>query len=167
MSIILTSKVEQYIPSLRSNIVLQNQGFCYLSHQHQALEIVHWNNVCKKNTISLHNKLINQNKHSQLALINTATMKNPEHDYLSPNPYIPCCWWCTYHVINSGCFINVKVTLIIWKRVKIWEKMLQLTNNLPFYINPLTPKISLVILLTVCHTIHMILIWRIWYWINQ
>ena len=33
-------------------------------------------------------------------------------------------------------------------------------------LNPLTPKISFVILLTVCHTVLMILVWRIWYWIN-
>ena len=33
-------------------------------------------------------------------------------------------------------------------------------------INPLTPKISLVILLTVCRTTLVMLIWRIWYWIN-
>ena len=36
----------------------------------------------------------------------------------------------------------------------------------PTGINPLTSKISLVILLTVCHTIHMMLVWRIWNWIN-
>ena len=33
-------------------------------------------------------------------------------------------------------------------------------------LHPLTPKISLVILLTVCHTVLMMLVWRIWYWIN-
>ena len=32
--------------------------------------------------------------------------------------------------------------------------------------NPLTPKISLVILLTVCHTVLVTLVWRTWYWIN-
>ena len=32
--------------------------------------------------------------------------------------------------------------------------------------NPLTPKISLVILLTVCHTVFAKLVLRIWYWIN-
>ena len=32
-----------------------------------------------------------------------------------------------------------------------------------YYINPLTPKISLVILLTVCHTVLVMLILRIWY----
>ena len=32
--------------------------------------------------------------------------------------------------------------------------------------NPLTPKISLVILLTVCHMVLVMLVWRIGYWIN-
>ena len=31
----------------------------------------------------------------------------------------------------------------------------------PSQINPLTPKISLVILLTVCHTVLVMLVWRI------
>ena len=35
-----------------------------------------------------------------------------------------------------------------------------------FFVNPLTPRISLVILLTICHTILMMSIWRICYWIN-
>ena len=33
-------------------------------------------------------------------------------------------------------------------------------------INPLTPKISLEILLTVCHIALVMLVLRIWYWIN-
>ena len=33
--------------------------------------------------------------------------------------------------------------------------------------NPFTPKISLVILLTVCHKIYVMLVWRIWNWIDQ
>ena len=33
-------------------------------------------------------------------------------------------------------------------------------------LNPLTPKISLVILLNVCQMILIMLVWRIWYWIN-
>ena len=35
-----------------------------------------------------------------------------------------------------------------------------------FFFNPLTPKISLVVLLTVCHIVLVILAWKIWYWIN-
>ena len=34
------------------------------------------------------------------------------------------------------------------------------------FLNSLTPKISLVILLTVCHIVLVMLAWRIWYWIN-
>ena len=33
-------------------------------------------------------------------------------------------------------------------------------------LNPLTPKILLVILLNVCQMILIMLVWRIWYWIN-
>ena len=33
-------------------------------------------------------------------------------------------------------------------------------------LNPLTPKISIVILLTVCHTVLVMLVWRIWYGIS-
>ena len=35
-------------------------------------------------------------------------------------------------------------------------------NNL----NPLTPMISEAILLTDCHTLLKMLVWRIWFWIN-
>ena len=34
-------------------------------------------------------------------------------------------------------------------------------------INSLTPNISWIILLTVCHTIYVMLVWRIWNLINQ
>ena len=33
------------------------------------------------------------------------------------------------------------------------------------WLNPLTPKISLAILLTISHTVLVMLVWRIWYWI--
>ena len=32
--------------------------------------------------------------------------------------------------------------------------------------NPFASKFSLVILLTFCHRIPLMLVWRIWYWIN-
>ena len=35
-----------------------------------------------------------------------------------------------------------------------------------YLLNPLTLKISLVILLTVCQMILIMLVWRMWYWIN-
>ena len=34
------------------------------------------------------------------------------------------------------------------------------------FFNPLTPKISLVILLAVSHAVLVMLVWRIWYWIH-
>ena len=37
---------------------------------------------------------------------------------------------------------------------------------LVFCFNSLTPKMSLAILLTVCHTVLVMLVWRIWDWIN-
>ena len=40
------------------------------------------------------------------------------------------------------------------------------TESPSFKFNPLTTMISLVILLTVCHTVLVMLVWRIWYWIN-
>ena len=42
-------------------------------------------------------------------------------------------------------------------------------NNSQFFrksLNPVTPKISVVILLTVCQMILIMLVWRIWYRIN-
>ena len=33
-------------------------------------------------------------------------------------------------------------------------------------LKPLTAKISSVILLTVCHIVFVMFVWRIWYWIN-
>ena len=33
-------------------------------------------------------------------------------------------------------------------------------------LNPFTPKITLAILFTVYHTVLVMLVWRIWYWIN-
>ena len=34
------------------------------------------------------------------------------------------------------------------------------------FFNPLTTKISLIILLAVSHTVLVMLVWRIWYWIH-
>ena len=38
--------------------------------------------------------------------------------------------------------------------------------SLAWSVNPVTPKISLVILLTVYYTVLVMLVWRIWYWVN-
>ena len=45
------------------------------------------------------------------------------------------------------------------------DHLTKLHDNHDF--DTLTPKISLIILLTVCHTILMMSTWRIWYCINQ
>ena len=44
------------------------------------------------------------------------------------------------------------------------EHLLCYMRNL---VNPFTLKILSVILLTLCHTILMMLVWRSWYWINK
>ena len=41
-----------------------------------------------------------------------------------------------------------------------------LFRNHKWNLNPSTPKISLVILVTNCHIVLMMRVWRIWYWIN-
>ena len=41
------------------------------------------------------------------------------------------------------------------------------THDYHMCLNPLTPKLSWVILLIVCHTIYVMLVWRIWNRINQ
>ena len=50
------------------------------------------------------------------------------------------------------------------KQVFLGEKSCQEVHG---FINPLTPKISLVILLPVSFSICMMLVWRIWNWINK
>ena len=43
---------------------------------------------------------------------------------------------------------------------------LKTDKAMKFLIIPLTPKILLVILLNICHIVLVMLVWRIWYWIN-
>ena len=43
---------------------------------------------------------------------------------------------------------------------------LKTDKAMKFLIIPLTPKILLVILLNICHIVLLMLVWRIWYWIN-
>ena len=75
---------------------------------------------------------------------------------------------CTFQ--QSVKNLNISDKKKLQRPVKVKEK---LTNsqkdqvNAWNRVNPLTPKISLVILLTVSHTIHMKLVWRIWNWINK
>ena len=54
-----------------------------------------------------------------------------------------------------------RVSLSLQSHMEISHVLLLLTE-----VNPLTPKISLVILLTLCHIVLVMLVWRIWCWIN-
>ena len=54
-----------------------------------------------------------------------------------------------------------RVSLSLQSYMEISYVLLLLTE-----VNPLTPKISLVILLTLCHIVLVMLVWRIWCWIN-
>ena len=47
-----------------------------------------------------------------------------------------------------------------------WEEEQKVINEPLAQKNCFTPNFSLVILLSVCHTIIMVQVWRIWYWIN-
>ena len=60
--------------------------------------------------------------------------------------------------------IFLKSILIIWDIFII--DLMKLVLPLEVSFNPFTPKISSVILLTVCHTILVMLVLRIWDWIN-
>ena len=64
---------------------------------------------------------------------------------------------------DHDCLIEVKIKE---KWGNIWDFHNQLLENTGSPLNPLTPKISLVILFTICHIILMMLVQRIWYWIN-
>ena len=55
----------------------------------------------------------------------------------------------------------------IWEVANPWDKVSQAHDVLSnLSVNPLTLKISLVFLLTVCQVILTMLVWRIWYRIN-
>ena len=54
-----------------------------------------------------------------------------------------------------------RVSLSLQSHMEISYVLLLLTE-----VNPLTPKISLVILVTLCYIVLVMLVWRIWCWIN-
>ena len=55
----------------------------------------------------------------------------------------------------------------IWEVANPWDRVGQAHDMLTnLSVNPLTLKISLVFLLTVCQVILIMLVWRIWYRIN-
>ena len=54
-----------------------------------------------------------------------------------------------------------RVSLSLQSHMEISHVLLLLTE-----VNPLTPKISFVILLTLYYIVLVMLVWRIWCWIN-
>ena len=62
--------------------------------------------------------------------------------------------------VHSQTFWNEKLRIELKHSFEISRK-----KNFSF-INLLTPKISLVILLTVFYVVLLVLVWRIWYWNN-
>ena len=95
------------------------------------------------------------------------------------------------HMVNHQIFCQVSMTThqypflsrlqrgerecntVTWLRLKLATTVPTLTEIIMFVLrtnlkscNPFIPKISLVILLTVYHTIRMMLVWKIWYSMN-
>ena len=76
-------------------------------------------------------------------------------------------WWYTFEIWEGvKCFLALILGEILFFRKFPQPKCPSKENWDFFRFNPLIPKISLVILLTVCQTILIMLVWRIWYWIN-
>ena len=75
-----------------------------------------------------------------------------------------------YATCRSKMFHNVGI--YIWKECSLKKLLCLHLHNAYFLplksigVNPLIPKITLVIFLTVCQMIIIMLVWRIWYWIN-
>ena len=71
-----------------------------------------------------------------------------------------------FNEINSPHFSKVYWCNILRGILGEHEKNLHLSRvESGLLLNAFTPKI-LVVLLIVCHTVLVILVWRIWYWIN-
>ena len=65
-------------------------------------------------------------------------------------------------MLNSFCSPKQPITILrthLKPRLHHWR--------LYYSLHPLTPKISIEILLTVCHTVLEMLVWRIWSWSNS
>ena len=67
-------------------------------------------------------------------------------------------------MLNLPVLSNTYSTISNSFSLKMFDGFLQRANC---EVNPLTPKISLVIPLTVCHTVLVMFVWRIWSWINS
>ena len=76
------------------------------------------------------------------------------------------CWQGEFSIasfVGDHFLLIFLVTLVCNSGVLLYE---EIRSQSLVGVDPLTPKISLVILLTVYHTIRVILAWRIWYWSN-
>ena len=67
----------------------------------------------------------------------------------------------SHHKLMLRCS-NGAFKIFLTSRCHFHLVVLICTLGVRLYFNPLTPKISLVILLTACHTIYVMLVWRIW-----
>ena len=82
----------------------------------------------------------------------------------------PLTWYVVRNSLKYGRFTTLNIpkcehfTLLVCLRFLVIFAMRRLGSVQSF--NPFTSKISLVILLTVCHTVLVMLVWRIWFWIN-
>ena len=85
----------------------------------------------------------------------------------SKSEHVEWAWHCSSPFIATLIHIKFVYCIRCWALIKTIEPEKRLfCNNPVLNIHPLTPKISLAILLTVCTIILVMLIWRIWYWIN-
>ena len=101
-----------------------------------------------------------------------------ECNQLSVNlPVILLQWPCFHVVLKLPMLMSFYVKALklmlpksLWLSHCNWPKKVKLLCGFPtlswWKVNPLTPKISFIILLTVCHLALVMLVWRIWYWIN-
>ena len=82
----------------------------------------------------------------------------------------PLTWYVVRNSLKYGRFTTLNIpkckhfTLLVCLRFLVISAMRRLGSVQSF--NPFTSKISLIILLTVCHTVLVMLVWRIWFWIN-
>ena len=90
----------------------------------------------------------------------TVINKHPNQDLpRSFNATKTCIGMHQHLVVHIAQVHNLPFTLFPLKRVRLYKsKNLKCLN-----FNPFTPEISLLILLTVCYTILMMLVQRIWY----
>ena len=75
-------------------------------------------------------------------------------------------FFSVYFAVTTWVLTQLYTTLWIWESETTIFVIFVIHNLKSVFWPPLTPKILLVILLTVCHTIIMMSIWRNWYWIN-